>query len=60
MSIKTLLADDHAIVVEGLKEILSHDEKIEVVGSASNGEEVMTFQRQTKHFGTSSIICCYL
>ncbi len=45
MSIKTLLADDHAIVVEGLQEILSHDEDIEIVGKASNGEEVMTFVR---------------
>ena len=45
MSIKTLLADDHAIVVEGLREILSHDDEIEVVGSAANGEEVMTFVR---------------
>jgi DNA-binding NarL/FixJ family response regulator len=45
MNIKTLVADDHAIVVEGLQQVLSQDEDIEVVGEAANGEEVLRFLR---------------
>lgn len=45
--IKTLLADDHAIVLEGLREVLSADEAIEVVGTVANGEEVLRFIRQS-------------
>lgn len=44
--IKTLLADDHAIVMEGLKEVLSADMEITVVGQVENGEEVLRFVRQ--------------
>lgn len=46
-TIKTLLADDHAIVLEGLREVLSADEAIEVVGTVANGEEVLRFIRQS-------------
>ena len=42
-NIKILLADDHAIVMEGLKEVLSADEEISVVGCVQNGEEVLRF-----------------
>ncbi|SHJ95083.1 two component transcriptional regulator, LuxR family [Reichenbachiella agariperforans] len=41
--IKVLLADDHAIVMEGLEVILSSDEQVQVVGTAANGEEVLAF-----------------
>ncbi len=41
--IRILLADDHSIVLDGLKAVLDQDEKIEVVGTVSNGEEVLTF-----------------
>ena len=44
--IKTLLADDHAIVMEGIKEVLSADEEISVVGTVANGEEVLRFIRK--------------
>ena len=44
--IKTLLADDHAIVMEGIKEVLSADEEITVVGTVANGEEVLRFIRK--------------
>ena len=44
--IKTLLADDHAIVMEGIKEVLSADEEISVLGSVGNGEEVLRFLRK--------------
>lgn len=46
--IRTLLADDHAIVMEGLKEVLSADMEICVVGQVTNGEEVLRFVRQNK------------
>ena len=44
--IKILLADDHAIVMEGIKEVLSADEEISVVGTVANGEEVIRFIRR--------------
>jgi DNA-binding NarL/FixJ family response regulator len=40
--IKTLLADDHTIVREGLRALLSADGEIEVVGEAHNGREAVT------------------
>ena len=39
--IKVLLADDHAIVRAGLKEILADTGDIEVTGEAANGQEVL-------------------
>jgi len=47
-NIKILLADDHAIVMEGLKEVLSADEEISVVGTATNGEEAVRFVRHNE------------
>ncbi|MDH5398601.1 MAG: response regulator transcription factor [Cyclobacteriaceae bacterium] len=41
--IKVLLADDHTIVLEGLRQVLSLHESLEVVGEAQNGEEVLQF-----------------
>lgn len=43
MKIKVLLADDHAIVIEGLRAVLSAHENIEVCGQANNGQEVLDF-----------------
>ena len=40
--IKVLLADDHTMFRQGLKEMLATDGEIEVVGEASNGEEAVT------------------
>jgi DNA-binding NarL/FixJ family response regulator len=40
-SIKTLLADDHTIVREGLRALLLADSGIEVVGEAHNGREAV-------------------
>lgn len=42
-NIKILLADDHAIVLEGLKVVLSADEEISVIGTVANGEEAIRF-----------------
>jgi len=39
--IRVLLADDHAIVRAGLKEILTDTGDIEVAGEAANGQEVL-------------------
>jgi DNA-binding NarL/FixJ family response regulator len=40
-TIKTLLADDHTIVREGLRSLLLADSGIEVVGEAHNGREAV-------------------
>jgi DNA-binding NarL/FixJ family response regulator len=40
-TIKTLLADDHMIVREGLRSLLISDRAIEVVGEARNGREAV-------------------
>lgn len=39
--IKILIADDHAIVREGLKQILAETDDIVVAGEATNGREVL-------------------
>ena len=37
--IKVLIADDHDLIRQGLKSILSYEEDIDVTGEASNGQE---------------------
>lgn len=39
MSIRVMLADDHLLMREGIKQLLEFDGSIEVVGEAGNGEE---------------------
>lgn len=39
MSVKIILVEDHAVVREGLKALLSTENNLEVVAEASNGEE---------------------
>jgi DNA-binding NarL/FixJ family response regulator len=41
MPIKVLIADDHAFYREGVRALLSNVPELEVVGEASNGEEVI-------------------
>lgn len=41
--IKVLIADDQALMVQGLSMILSQEKSIEVVGTATNGEEAVAF-----------------
>jgi DNA-binding NarL/FixJ family response regulator len=41
MMIKILIADDHAIVREGLKQILSQTPDMVVIAEASNGQEAL-------------------
>jgi DNA-binding NarL/FixJ family response regulator len=40
---KILLADDHTIVLDGLKAVLKDNETMEVVAEAKNGEEVLAY-----------------
>jgi DNA-binding NarL/FixJ family response regulator len=46
MSIKILLADDHAIVRSGLARMFQQQEGIEVVGQAENGVSAVALARQ--------------
>ncbi len=39
--IKVLIADDHDIVRQGIEKILSKSDDVEIVGKASNGQEVI-------------------
>ena len=39
MCIKIMLADDHLLMREGIRQLLEYDGKIEVVDEASDGEE---------------------
>ena len=41
--IKILLADDHTIVLDGLKAVLQNRESMEIVGEVKNGEEVLAY-----------------
>ena len=43
MKIKLLLVDDHQMFLDGLNEILSKEEKYELVGTAKNGKEALAF-----------------
>lgn len=39
MSIRVMLADDHILMREGIRQLLELDDSIEVVGEVSNGEQ---------------------
>lgn len=43
--IKVLIADDHSMVRQGLKQIIELEQDLEVVAQASNGEEAMRLAR---------------
>lgn len=43
MEIKVMIADDHKMVREGIKQLLELDENISVVAMASDGEECLSF-----------------
>jgi DNA-binding NarL/FixJ family response regulator len=46
--IRVLLADDHAMFRQGIKEMLTTDEEIEVVGEAENGQEAVAIARELR------------
>lgn len=47
-TIRVLLADDHPILRKGLADLLDEHPGIDVVGEASNGEEVVDLARRTQ------------
>jgi DNA-binding NarL/FixJ family response regulator len=48
MTIRILMADDHAVVRQGLRMFLSLDPELEVVGEAQNGQEAIDMARNLK------------
>jgi len=46
--IGVLIADDHPLVREGVRKILSTCKEIEVLGEASNGEEALALALEKK------------
>ena len=42
MSIKILIADDHALLRQGIKRVLNFEDDLEVVGEASEGQETLS------------------
>lgn len=47
-TIRVLLADDHPILRKGLADVLADQERIELVGEASDGEEVVRLARRLR------------
>lgn len=47
-TIRVVMADDHAVVREGVKMILAREPDIEIVGEASNGREALEIIRETR------------
>ena len=42
MGIRVFIADDHALMRQGIRQILSWDKELEVVGEAGNGQDTLT------------------
>jgi len=48
MTIRILLADDHAVVRQGLRMFLGLDDELEIVGEAENGAEAVRLAHELK------------
>ena len=48
MQLRVLLADDHKVVLEGVRSLVSHLEGTEVVGEATNGREAVALCRKLR------------
>ncbi|CAG0976515.1 partial Response regulator protein VraR, partial [Gammaproteobacteria bacterium] len=46
MTIRVLIADDHAVVRQGLKMFLSLNSDFEIIGEATNGAEALRMAHQ--------------
>jgi NarL family two-component system response regulator LiaR len=46
--IKILLAEDHVVVREGTRELIQHEDDMEVVGEAGDGQEAVDISLRTK------------
>lgn len=46
--INVMIADDHSIIRQGIKEIIEHEEDIRVIAQASNGGEAVKLARECK------------
>jgi len=46
--IKIAIADDHPLMIDGIKTVLSDTPKIEIVGEASNGLEIIEIVKTKK------------
>jgi len=46
--IKILIADDHAVLREGMRQLLEHEKDMEVVGEANDGEEAVAMAAELK------------
>ena len=46
--IRVIIADDHSVVREGIRQILANEKDIEVVGEASDGLEALDLVRMTR------------
>ena len=47
-AIKILITDDHQIIIDGLKSLLSDEKDLQVIGEASNGKEAIEFLKLLK------------
>lgn len=47
-SLKVIIADDHSMIREGLKQLLELDGDIQVIGEAGNGEECLQLLKNLK------------
>jgi DNA-binding NarL/FixJ family response regulator len=45
---KTLLVDDHAILLDGVKSLLSHEASVDVIGEANSAEQALEFLKTNK------------
>ena len=45
--IKIIIADDHALIREGIKGLIQNDHRLEVVGECSSGAEILPALRET-------------
>ena len=41
MAIKILIADDHALVRQGIKRVLNFENDLEVIGEAEDGQKAL-------------------